>query len=112
MSWVVGEFVTVIVIIVFGGLAINGFISKTPVNFWAGDEVKPEEISNIKKYNNANGIIWTAFTLPQIAAAVIMPFNSFIAAVVQALGIIVGIPAAIIVYKTIERKYRKKEKIK
>lgn len=33
MSWVVGEFVTVIVIIVFGGLAINGFISKTPVNF-------------------------------------------------------------------------------
>lgn len=110
MSWVVGEFVTVIIIVVFGGLAISGFVSKTPVNFWAGDEVKPEEISDIKKYNNANGMIWTVFTLPQLTAAVIMPFSSLAAAIIQMSGIILGIPAAIVVYKKIERKYRKKEK--
>ncbi|GHV46725.1 hypothetical protein FACS189499_02630 [Clostridia bacterium] len=32
-----------------------------PTNFYAGDEIKPETISNIKEYNNANMIMWGIF---------------------------------------------------
>lgn len=110
MEWVAGEFVAVIMVIVFGSLAVHGFVSKSPVNFWAGDEVKPEEIIDIRKYNNINGIMWTAFTVPQLAAAVIMPFNTAFACILQTVCGVVGIIPLIFVYKAVEKKYRKKVK--
>ena len=110
MEWVISEFGTVIMIIVCGSLSLWGFLSKTPVNFWAGDEVKASEISDIKAFNCANGLIWAFFTLPQLIAAVLFPINSFAANIFQIGGIVAGIPAAIIVYRQIEKKYRNKGK--
>lgn len=112
MEWVIGEFVTGILIIIFGALALRGFLSKSPVNFWSGDEVKAEEISDIKAFNRANGFIWGFMTIPQIAAAVLLPINDFAANIIQFGGILLGIPAAIIVYIKIEKKYRDKGKVK
>ena len=49
--------------IVWGSSLIIGFISlwafrrKTPMHFWAGATVKPEEINDIPAYNRANGFI-------------------------------------------------------
>lgn len=112
MEWVISEFGTVIMIIVCGSLALWGFLSKTPVNFWAGDEVKASEVSDIKAYNRANGFIWAFFTLPQLIAAVLFPINSLAANIFQIGGIVAGIPAIIIVYRHIEKKYKDKGKVK
>lgn len=108
MEWVISEFVTIILIIAFGALVLRGFLSKTPVNFWAGDEVKAAEITDVKAYNKANGLIWLFFVLPQFTAAVLFPINDLAANIVQYGGIVIGIPAAIIAYKQIEKKYRDK----
>lgn len=110
MEWVVGEFALIIVVVTFGGWTAHCFLSKSPVNFWAGDEIKTEEISDIRKYNNINGIMWTAFTVPQLAAAIIMPFNSFAATILSTVDIVIGLPVLILVYKAVEKKYRKKVK--
>lgn len=112
MEWVISEFVTVILIIVFGSQALRGFLSKAPVNFWSGDEVKAAEITDVKAYNKSNGLIWAFFTLPQLIAVVLFPINGLAANIFQFGGILIGIPAAIISYKQIEKKYRDKGKIK
>lgn len=110
MEWVVGEFAAIIMVVTFGGIALWCFFSKDPVNFWAGDEIKPEEISDIRKYNNINGIMWTAFTIPQLAAVVIMPFNSTLAGILLTVCGVGGIIPLMFVYKAVEKKYRKKVK--
>ncbi len=111
MEWVINEFITAIMIVTFGGVSIWCFCAKNPVNFWAGDEVKPSEISDVKAYNRSNGLIWAFFTLSQLIAAVLFPINDLAANVFQVVGIVLGIPLAIIVYKKIEKKYRNKGKI-
>ncbi len=112
MEWVISEFVTIILIIAFGALALRGFLSKTPVNFWAGDEVKTAEITDVKAYNKANGLIWLFFVLPQLTAAVLFPINDLTTNIFQMGGILIGIPAVFIAYKQIEKKYRDKGKNK
>lgn len=47
-----------IIAIVFYGLAIYTFITKKPMNFWAGDKIPSKKIKNIKAYNICNGIMW------------------------------------------------------
>lgn len=110
MEWVVGEFAAVIMVIAFGSFSVYCFVSKTPVNFWAGDEIKPEEINDIRKYNNINGIMWTVFTVPQLAAVVIMPFNSTLAGILLTVCGVGGIIPIMFVYKAVEKKYRNKVK--
>lgn len=116
MEWVISEFGTVIMIIVCGSLSLWGFFSKSPVNFWSGDDVKASEISDIKAFNRGNGFIWAFFTLPQLIAAVLFPINTvnanFAANIFQVGGVFIGIPAAIIAYRKIEKKYRVKGKTK
>lgn len=112
MEWVINEFITIMLVIVFGSVALWGFLSKTPVNFWAGDEVKTSEISDVKAYNRANGFIWAFFTLPQLIAAILCPINSLAANIFSIGGIVAGIPVIMIVYRHIEKKYRVKGKAK
>lgn len=80
----------------------------------SGDDVKASEISDVKAFNCANGFIWAFFTLPQLIAAILFPINTvnanFAANIFQVGGVLVGIPAAIIAYKQIEKKYRNKGK--
>lgn len=112
MSWIINEFISSILVVVFGGITIWCFSSKAPVNFWAGDNVKPEEISDIKAYNRSNGILWGIFTLPHVISLAVIPINTFTAVIIQAIGIVIGIPLIVIAYNKIEKKYRNKGKIK
>ncbi|MDR2167589.1 MAG: hypothetical protein LBE35_07055 [Clostridiales bacterium] len=91
-----------------GGVALWAFRRKDPMHFWAGKEVKPEEITDIAAYNRENGIMWAIFTASFVVAAVLSLFS------VAAGGILVGILSTaglvilIIVYKKIYGKYEVK----
>lgn len=115
MEWVISEFAAVLIIIFCGSFSLWGFLSKSPVNFWGGDDVKASEISDIKAFNRGNGFIWAFFTLPQLIAAILFPINTvntnFAANIFQVGGVLVGIPVAIIAYRQIEKKYRNKGKL-
>ena len=108
MEWVVQLFVCILLNVTFGGIAVFAFLSKNPINFWAGQIIKPEQVNNVKSYNRANGIMWSLFDLPIFAAAVLTPISSEVSAWVLAVGVLAGLPAVIIVYtKVIKRKYFK-----
>lgn len=87
-------------------IGIRGFFAKKPVNFWAGFEVKKEEISDVKAYNKANGYLWIIFSLPFWISCFAMPFVSWLGIFMMILGSSVGLAFLIIGYKKIYAKYR------
>ncbi len=84
--------------------------TKKPVNFWAGDKVPPEKVTDIKKYNRANGLMWIIYGILWIVCSIIPFFNEFVAGMI-CLGLGVGgVPVLIVIYTCIiKKKYFKKE---
>ena len=78
--------------------------TKKPVNFWAGDKVPPEKVTDIKKYNRANGIMWISYGALFLSCCVITFFNAFAAGMVCMGLALAGIPALICIYTFIIKK--------
>ena len=73
-----GETILMIVVVFFSVMpfilyGVSAFIRKTPINFWTGDVIPSSDISDIKAYNRANGIMW-------ILAGIIITALSFLPA--------------------------------
>ena len=62
--------------------------------FWSGSSVKENEISDIRAYNHANGVMWIVYSLVLWAASLAGFWN------------VVGLPALMMVYQRIYKKYR------
>ena len=89
------------------GIGIWSYRSEKPVGFFTG--TKPPEVTDVRKYNHAVGILWFAYAvlletlgipflfLKQNSAAFILVFMGTIAITI---GLMVG-------YVAIEKKYRK-----
>ena len=89
------------------GLGIYAWRRKKPMWFWSGSTVKEEEISDVRAYNRANGIMWIAFSLPFWTAAIVGIRNMKAAGIIILLGSVVGSLLLVLVYRSIYRKYRK-----
>ena len=44
-------------------IGIYAWNRKKPIWFWAGDTVHEENITDVRAYNRANGIMWIVFSL-------------------------------------------------
>ena len=89
----------------FSILGIYAWKRKKPMWFWSGTEVKAGEISDVKAYNKANGIMWIIYSLVFWISAFLGVLHSDAAGVVLAVGCLGGIPILVIVYKKIYAKY-------
>ena len=49
--------------VLFTGLGIYAWKRTEPMWFWSGSSVSAEEISDVKAYNRANGIMWITFSM-------------------------------------------------
>ena len=67
------------------GIGIWAWRRKEPMWFWSGSTVKAEELSDVKGYNRANGIMWIAYSLVLWACTAIGLWN------VKAAGILLVI---------------------
>ena len=88
--------------IVFAAVGIWALCRKTPMHFWAGSTVSSEKISNVKKYNLANGIMWIIASLPYFASAITAYFNFDLSVIFMWIGvgcILLIIPAYLLIYK-------------
>ena len=94
-------------VLVFAAVGLWALLRKTPMHFWAGTTVDPEEITDIKKYNKANAVMWFCYCIPPVVSMFIAPFSVGAAAVIGAVGVVGGLPVLIIVYKKIYHKYKK-----
>lgn len=92
--------------LIFGLIALWAFKRKTPMHFWAGSEVKPEEITDIPAYNKENGMMWLIYAAA-VFSGVISLWSVGVGAVLLTVVCVPGIAFLIINYKRIYNKYKK-----
>ena len=92
----------------FTGLGVFAWRREKPMWFWSGSEVDPRDITDVKAYNRANGIMWLAFSGVYWIAAFLGLAETTAAGWVVGLGTIAGIPVLIVAYGRIRKKYKRK----
>jgi hypothetical protein len=93
--------------LIFGLIALWAFKRRTPMHFWAGSTVKPEEIADISAYNKANGKLWLGYTIGMIISGVVSLFSIGAGAILLTIICVPGVAVLIVVYKRIYEKYKK-----
>lgn len=91
---------------IFIGLGIYSIRKKTPMHFWAGTTVKSNEITNIRAYNKANGIMWITYGSTFVLAGVFSLLNMAIGTMFFIIAGIAGTFVLILVYNHIYNKYK------
>ena len=78
-----------------------------PIHFWSGTTVKSEEISDVKAYNKANGLMWITYGSFFVLAGLASLFKQpLLSAIILILASFPGLVILIIVYRSIYNKYK------
>ena len=93
----------------FTGIGIFAWTRKKPMWFWSGSTVSEREITDVRAYNRANGIMWLAYSAVFWIGTVLGVFKQETAGFMVGVGCLVGIPVLIIAYKMIYNKYKVKK---
>lgn len=89
------------------GLGIFAWRRQKPMWFWSGQIVGEDEISDVKAYNRANGIMWIVFSL-FMWLCIFLAFSSMkTAGIVMLVGCILCVLVLPFVYGRIYKKYKK-----
>jgi len=91
----------------FVGFGVFALKKHTPIHFWAGTVVKAEEISDVKAYNKANGIMWISYGIIICLSGLLSTIwkkDEFVLAWV--VFIFIGLIAMMIIYGKIKEKYK------
>jgi len=103
MGWITFDIIVLLCVLLFAGIGIWALKRKTPMHFWAGTTVNPETITDIKKYNQANAIMWFCYCIPLIFSMIVAPFSMDIAGIIAGAGVVIGLVCLFITYG--KRKY-------
>lgn len=109
---IVGKFIFVFSCMLCGaiflGLGVYSVRKKTPMNFWSGDEVPSESISDIPAYNRAMSRLWGGYSAVWFISGLVGLWRTEAATVLMCVLGSAGAVVMVLVYKRIERKYRAK----
>ena len=106
MASIIFFIICIFMVMIYEGLGIYFWKSKNPANFWAGEKIPPKAVSDIKKYNHANAIMWIIYGVLYLIPAFIGLTNVALAGVVMAVMVFGGLPILIFLYvKIIRPKY-------
>jgi len=92
--------------ILFFSIGIYAQKLEKPMWFWSGCEVDASQITDVKRYNHENAVMWMLYSLWFLAAGLAEIWNSVIALLFLVLGCIAGIPILVCTYLKIEKKYK------
>lgn len=99
---------TVLCGIVFAAVGIWAFCRKTPMHFWAGSTIPEDAITDVKKYNRANGFMWIVYAFLSLMPGIIVFFNEKLGIILMTLLYTVGFGLVICVYLLIKRHFSTK----
>ena len=91
----------------FTGLGIYAWTRKKPMWFWSGSTVDASEITDVRAYNRANGLMWIGYALIFWIGAILGFFRLKAGGILVGIGGIVGAVVLIFLYRIIYRKYRR-----
>lgn len=92
--------------LLFTGIGIYAMRREKPMWFWSGSSVAEKDISDVKAYNRANGIMWIVFSGIFWISTLLGLYKTNIAGAVLIVGCIVGGVVLPIAYRTIYERYR------
>ena len=92
--------------LLFTGIGIYAMKREKPMWFWSGCTVKEEEISDVRAYNKANGIMWIVFSCIFWISTLLGLLNTSAAGLALIIGFIIGIPCLVIAYERIYNRYK------
>ena len=94
--------------LLFTSIGIYAWRRRKPMWFWAGDTVSEDEITDVRTYNRANGIMWLCFSLPLWIGTIAVVCHSIIlGANIILVDATVGLVLMMIAYTFIRKKYKK-----
>ena len=94
--------------LLFTCIGIYAWMRKKPIWFWAGDTVSEDEITNVRAYNRANGIMWLCYSLSLWMATIIGGCHNIILGTnILLADSTVGLVLMMITYTFIRKKYKK-----
>ena len=114
-----GEFIGTIILTafcfaggaVFFGVGVYAGRKKGPMNFWAGEQIAPESVTDIPAYNRQNAVMWKWYSLSYFLTGLCALLSiwsrgwNYICLGVLVLGCCGGMIAVICRYRNIRRKY-------
>lgn len=102
--------ICIFMFLLFSEIGLDFCFSKVPVNFWAGEKISPEEVSDIKKYNRANGIMWIVYGILYLIPAATAFVSVLVSGLIIGVLTFIGCPVLIFIYtKKIRPKYVSKD---
>lgn len=90
----------------FLGVALFARRYKKPMWFWSGSTVDPAAIADIPAYNRANSRMWTVFSLPFWVSGLLGFWLPIVSGTLLVVSCFAGIPALILVYSKIFKRYK------
>ncbi|MCI5976876.1 MAG: hypothetical protein SOT64_05565 [Candidatus Faecousia sp.] len=114
-----GEFIGTIILTafcfaggaVFFGIGVYAGRKKGPMNFWAGEQIAPESVTDIPAYNRQNAVMWKWYSLSYFLTGLCALLSiwsrgwNYICLGTLVLGCCGGMIAVICRYRNIRRKY-------
>ena len=114
-----GEFIGTIILTafcfaggaVFFGIGVYADRKKGPMNFWAGEQIAPESVTDIPAYNRQNAVMWKWYSLSYFLTGLCALLSiwsrgwNYICLGTLVLGCCGGMIAVICRYRNIRRKY-------
>ena len=77
----------------------------TPMWFWSGTKVDASKITDVKKYNRANSIMWKLYSLWYFSAGAAQIWSSIAYLIVLLGSCSIGLVILVITYNRIYKKY-------
>ena len=81
------------------------FKSRKPVGFWSGSSVREEQVTSVRKYNAANGILWSSYSAIYWIAGFLSVSNQGAGLVFTIIGCTAGLVYLILGYGWIKRRF-------
>jgi hypothetical protein len=95
--------------LIFLAIGAWALAKSTPMHFWAGTTVKPEEITDVKGYNRANAALWIGYGSIYVLAGILaLIYGPTPAGILVGISCVPGLFILIGIYLLIYRRYRVK----
>lgn len=98
-------FINWVCAIVFSLIGFSCLKSKRPAGFWSGMQVRKEQVTNVRKYNIANGILWMSYSLIYWIAGLCSIIDTGIGVIFTIVGCTAGIAYLLLGYAWIKRRF-------
>jgi membrane protease YdiL (CAAX protease family) len=92
--------------LIYGVVAFWISKRRKPIHFIAGDEVRAEEITDVRAYNRANSKMWAIYAIIHVLAGLFGLLSSTIAIVLFMLLLIPGLIILFVFHKRIYDRFK------